>query len=139
MVIKKERKSPRMQNRTCILTHEAIQSQFTGMQNTITNALEFLTLQNIPASCLFFPSGLGPRSACSQTHPYKTSTLTHPSSVSNPADTTSEKITSHTVLSHSSLVLQREEARGLSRLTGCLLTQQHSLQCKSPITEASSA
>lgn len=48
-----------------------------------------LTLQNIPAFCLSFPSGPAVNSACSQAHPYKHPPFshTHPHSVSNPADT----------------------------------------------------
>lgn len=52
-----------------------------------------LTLQNIPASCLSFPSGQGPKSAGRQTDPYKHPPLhTHSVCLNNFGKTTTHTV-----------------------------------------------
>lgn len=125
-------------NFTCML-HDKI-PKFKVNDTDATETQESLTLQNIQASCLSSPSGQGAKPACSQTHPYKHPPLAHPLSVSKPADTTLEDHPSRCALTLPSCPAE-ETSEGISRLTGCLLTQQHALECKSPVTDggASSA
>lgn len=100
-------------------------------QNTHTR--ESLTWQNIPASCLSFPSGQGPKSACSQSHPYK-----HPPSHTHSVCPSQQTQLWEDQLSHCALTLLSCPAEGkiseggISRLTGCLLSQQHSTRMQKP-------
>lgn len=72
---------------------------------TQIQSTQSLTWQNIPAFCLSFPLGQGPKSACSQAHPYK-----HPHTPTQCVQASRHnlvKIMSHAALSHFFLVLQR--------------------------------
>lgn len=107
------------------------------MESTHKHAhTESLTWQNILASCLSFPSGQGPKCACSQANPFNPYTT----NVSKPVATILGQL-SLTLYCHTSFLSCKAEKWGISQLTGCFLKQQHSLDCESPITdgEASSA